>query len=395
MATVPLPPDVDRIRALARRAIAPLKPVDEVTAKIDGQKLFHARRTNAGRSLPPYYLVYFLLVELLGYHNAGQWEKTAWSVAVDLDGKAFLVEHRKMGVGVFAQDGDADEPQAQRIVQLISKAVDVAEPYFVWLAQDAVHRSRINVVNTSASLFERYEFFCESHAQRKAQADARKNERVVRKWTTDSGTAKSVQFPSYKLYKEAQWLAMAAVDAFYSWTEHVFIHIAALQSCVNTGDSIASLAKADWSDKYKAAVGLNDEKSKSFYDKLVVIRRQLRNFVAHGAFGKQGEAFKFHSGAGAVPVLLETRHGQQRFSMFGPADFNEVEALEVMAAFVDFLWSGSRSPARVYVQEHALPLIVPYAADGTYAGAMSSVQSMTEFADYLSAEMDRSANMDW
>lgn len=395
MTAGPTPPDIDRIRALARQAIAPLKPVDNTTAEIDGQKLFHASRTNAGRSLPPYYLVYFLLVDLLGYHNAGQWEKTAWSVAVDLNGKAFLIEHRKFGVGVFAQDGDADEPQAERIARLISKAVSVAEPYFVWLAQDAVHRSSINVVNTSASLFERYEFFHESHAQRKAEADARKKERVVRTWKTDSGPAKSVQFPSIKLYKEAQWLAMAAVDCFYSWTEHVFIHVAALQGRVTTGDSVAALAKADWSDKYKTAVRLDDEKSKSFYDKLVIIRRQLRNFVAHGAFGKQGEAFKFHSGAGAVPVLLETRHGQQRFSMFGPADFNEAEALEVMSAFVDFLWSDSRAPARVYVQEHELPLILPYAADGTYARAMVSVESMTEFADHLTAEMDRSANMDW
>jgi hypothetical protein len=64
------------------------------------------------------------------------------------------------------------------------------------------------------------------------------------------------------------------------------------------------LAIGDWKDKFKAAIDLRDQTAKGHYDTLLEIRRQIRNFVAHGAFGKDGQAFDFHSSAGAVPVRL-------------------------------------------------------------------------------------------
>jgi hypothetical protein len=39
--------------------------------------LFSAGRSNAGRDLPPYYLVYFLMVDLLGFENLGKFEKVS------------------------------------------------------------------------------------------------------------------------------------------------------------------------------------------------------------------------------------------------------------------------------------------------------------------------------
>ena len=62
---------------------------------------------------------------------------------------------------------------------------------------------------------------------------------------------------------------------------------------------------------------------KPFYDELVFVRRQVRNFVAHGAFGKQGEAFKFHSKAGAVPVMLPHKNKSNRFSLHEDMSFRE------------------------------------------------------------------------
>src|SRR5260370_13298256 len=83
-----------------------------------------------------------------------------------------------------------------------------------------------------------------------------------------------------------RWLALAVIESFFSWTEHIFIHIAILRGKVTSGIEIPQLAKADWSAKFKAAIDLADPVSKTFYDKLVEIRQANRNFVAHGAFGK-------------------------------------------------------------------------------------------------------------
>lgn len=61
--------------------------------------LWEVRRTEGGRNLAHYYLVYFLLVELLRFFNFGRSEKIAWSIPIGFEGTTYLVDHRKFGVG--------------------------------------------------------------------------------------------------------------------------------------------------------------------------------------------------------------------------------------------------------------------------------------------------------
>ena len=77
------------------------------------------------------------------------------------------------------------------------------------------------------------------------------------------------------------------------------------------------------------AINLDEisKETKYFYDHLCELRRQVRNYMAHGAFGKKGEAFDFHSGAGAVPVLLDSRPELGRFSLTGDPEFDEEAAI--------------------------------------------------------------------
>jgi hypothetical protein len=151
----------------------------------------------------------------------------------------------------------------------------------------------------------------------------------------------------------------------------------------------------DWSTKFKRAFDVSDRATKNHFDKLVAIRRQLRNFMAHGAFGKGGEAFSFHSKTGAVPVALDHKPPRTQFSLSPELAFDDEEAIAAIEAFISFMWSGARKPAKVYIQESELPLILPYASDGTYSNAMASVEDMTKHVDHMTGEWDRAANMDW
>jgi hypothetical protein len=108
----------------------------------------------------------------------------------------------------------------------------------------------------------------------------------------------------FGLRKESEWLEVAAIEAFFSWSEHVLVHIAILTGKVTTGQDVEDLAWKVWTDKYKDVLDIGDKTTKQFYDSLSLIRGQIRNFIAHGSFGKQGQAFSFHSSAGAVPVNL-------------------------------------------------------------------------------------------
>jgi hypothetical protein len=405
-----IPPELEPVRAAARRAISPIKPVDSNT-EADQKFLFTATRTEAGSKLPPYYLVYFLLVDLLGFRDLGRFEKLAWSVPIDFEGVAYLIEHRKFGVGVFARDGDVWEKQANRIVELIHKGVVAAKPFFRSMAENAVHASTLNVRNVGIKLFRRYTFFRDSF--RHATSEARELQRVhaaEERQREFSFHLHSPHLPKgatwlefYDLFshswvrksEDASWFALAAVEAFFGWTEHIFIHLAILQGQVTTGVEVAEMAEADWSAKFKKAFDVTDKLTKRHFDELLTLRRQLRNFMAHGAFGKGGEAFSFHSKTGAVPVALDHELSRPQFSLTPELAFDDADAITAVEVFISFMWSGAREPAKIYIQESELPLILPYASDGTYSAAMASKEDMQEHIDHMTDEWDRAANMDW
>jgi hypothetical protein len=398
----PKVPEIQEICERASAAIAPLKPADK---SVD---YFYGKRTWAGQKLPPYYLVYFLLVDLLRFRHGGHQEKVDWSIPVEIDGGVAIVEHRKLGLGVFVPEapkpdyslGPASpesEAMAQRIVRLIEKGVKVSTPYFNHLASVAVDHSQLNVVNNGVWLYERFEFLRNEFRKKLRDAAERKTEKNTVENRRPDGSLHFTEttYPAFQLRQEAEWIGIAAVEAFFGWTEHVLIHIAILEGKIKMGDAVDKLARAEWADKVKMALDIGDPSIKGHYDKLLFVRTQIRNYMAHGAFGKGGEAFHFHSKAGAIPVRLTEKTGKGRFSLLIEKPFDEGEALQTADAFIAALWSGSRAPARLYLQDSYLPVVLTYAADGTYQTAMTSEETMAHFIEGLQNLFAQSADMDW
>lgn len=385
------PDDIEILKEKVEKILDPISSAVEKGTKAEKNFLFNASRTDAGRSLPPYYQIYFLFVDLLGYKNLGQFEKVAWSVPIDYNGTAYLLEHRKLGMGLFASDKENQEPECQEIVKKINKAVKVSQPYFEWVANESAKRSDLNVLNHSLRLHDRYTYFIDEYHKKIQEANTRKDERIR---TQHSENSWSVEIPYYRLKKESEWLAISAIDAFFSFTEHVFIHAAILRGAALTGEDVANLADNEWASKFKACLDIQDQEVKVHYDQLVSIKRQIRNYVAHGAFGKNGEAFQIHSGAGAVPLLMPHQKGSSRFSMQSGIEFNEAEAIKTVEEFMRFYWESKAFPEIIYIQS-SMPSILPYASDSTYARAMSSIEKMEDFVEYLTGMHDNAANMDW
>jgi hypothetical protein len=378
--------ELEQIRKNALQAISPLRPGDM------GQ-YFWGERTNAGRELPPYHVVYFLLADLLGFPTIGQQEKVAWSIVLELEGQPFVVEHRKMGLGIFVKNLRDDEASAEKIVNLITRGVRVSEKYFDWLASIAIRDSKLNLLNKSKPLLDRVQYFLALYKSAKLEAESKKGEALFE--TLSDGKLKPRHPSRFDLEREADWIAVSAIEAFFSWTEHVFIHLALLRGTITTGTEAADLAEDDWPEKFKKALDIGDRDVKRFYDELIVIRRQVRNFVAHGAFGKRGEAFHFHSKAGAVPVLMSHKTKDTRFSMFEDMSFREETAIKLIEEFFEFLRTSHQAPAFKYVQESDLPTVLTYANDGTYKEAASSIEKMDALIYSMQQRFDRAANMDW
>jgi hypothetical protein len=389
---IQIPPEFEPFRTAAMQALGRVRAANSET-KAEKDFLFTASRTKAGERLPPYYLVYFLLVDLLGFPNLGRSEKIAWSVPIEFEDEAFLIEHRKFGIGLFAQESPTLEVKAKIIVSLIAKATKAAEPYFTWRAQCAVSGSALNVVNRGRQLFERFEFYLVQYKRTFAESTTPVEDRL--RGTQNLKSGEEVYFlPGYKHARETGWLGLSAIDAFFSWTEHILIHMAILKGRLTTGVEVAKLAESNWADKFKAALNIANGETKTFYDKLAAIRCQFRNFNAHGAFGKQGEAFSFHSGAGAVPVRLNHKPERPDFVFGLDAEIPEAKAIQDIESFITFLRS-SECAAFLYIQESDLPTMLNYATDGTYQKAMASVDDMHVLLTRLSYKWDQGANMDW
>jgi hypothetical protein len=372
-----LPQELEWVRRAVLQELGPLRSARPgIGGETETNFTFGGHRCDAGEKLPEYFLIYFLLIDLLGFYNLGQHEKVSWSIPVEYCGKYFLIDHRKFGVGIFIENFNDDESEAQQIATRIQKAINKAQPFFEWLAEQAISESLVNLKNNSFHLFERYKYFRKLYQS--------KIDQEVDKETW-----------SYNINKERFWIAISVIESFFSWTEHIFIHLALLAGKIKSAQEAADLAAANWSSKFKAAININEAKNKRLYDDLKQVREQLRNHVAHGSFGKDGEAFDFHSATGAVPVMLPHRAKNKKFILGHGLEFNTKQAIKIIDDFNGHIWTGVNAPAKIYIQGSILPIIMPLIETGVYAEAMLSIEEMASFVEYLENAFDDAANMDW
>lgn len=168
-----------------------------------------------------------------------------------------------------------------------------------------------------------------------------------------------------------------------------------LSRACKTGTEVRDLAQSGWGLKFKAALNIDEPETKALYDELNVIRKKLRNHVAHGAFGNDGQAFSFHSNAGAVPLLLPHRRDRESFRFGSGAELDPTQAFDVIARFVSHLWMGRRAGMKLYIQEYQLPAILTMSADGTHERTTANEHDMVEFTEDLVTQIDIAKNMDW
>ncbi len=382
------------------RALSAIRPIKRV--ELSQQEWAHASarstRTEAGNQLPDYYLVYFLLIELLSFETFRSGEKLAWSILVDLEDQIYLIEYRKLGLGIFAPNSPDAERQATRIVRLIKKGIRRSQSYFRLRARQAVARSSVAVINHSNRLYDRYHFFQDQH--RSKCDEARHNAgREIKTYYADGIVG--ISLPEVQLRQEAEWLAFAAIDSFFSWTEHVFIHLAILRGRCTTAEEVDRLSFADWTEKFRSALDLDDPENNQFHSQLQRIRKRFRNLGSHGAFGPDGEAFIFPSGTGTVPVSL-THVGHEHSYRFG-GDFDHFrthyrivgqDEIAVINDFVDFIRSGDLEPAWVFIDAGLHPNLTAGGRRQLY-DAMQSFEAMSRFVEYESLITDAYANMEF
>jgi len=387
--------DFSSIKKNVMRILNPIKPADSSTAAAED---FYdkVRRTHLNELLPEYYLIYFLLVDLMDFEDTGRSEKVDWSIPVDFHGEAYLIEHQKFGVGIFVYDLKEQEEKARTIAIKLKKAVKAAKPYFDWKAKIAISESKVNLVNRAFLLFSRYEFFLAEYKRKEIEAEENKGKFIDRVHIKSNGEEITYKADAYySLRRESSWLALSAIESFFSWTEHVLVSICLLMNIIQTANEVAKMMNLNWKSMFAKAIDISNPQAKRYYDSLGRMREEIRNYFTHGAFGKEYQAFSFHSTAGAVPVLLPHKATSMKYSLGVNGDFDHEKALKEIEDFIGFLWSGDREPAYIYIMNSGLPIILTDVINGTYMRVMKSPKMMQDYVMMLSYHFDREANMDY
>ena len=389
--------NIDASRERAAKAISPIRASVLSVEELDNLSA-RSKRLASSAQLPEYYLVYFLLVDLLGFDSHGSRDKVAWSIPIDFDERTYLVEYRKMGLGVFAPFATDADYQVEKIARLIKRGVDLSGDYLRWRADKAVQDSQVSLMNLSHRLYNRYDFFREEY--RSKCNDAKQSAGKVNKTFYGNGVV-GEDHPEIRLRQEAEWLAFAVIDSFFSWTEHVFVHLAILQGKCSSAKDVGDLIWAGWSPKFKKALDISDDETNRYHARLVQIREQFRNIGTHGAFGGRKEAFIFNSGTGAVPVMLPRRNGEHSYRFGGEFDhfrtntkFVGEEEIELIAEFIDFIQAGPLAPAWIHL-DAGLDSGLTEWQRSRVRQAMKSEHAMEQFVEYETYLADKYANMEF
>lgn len=383
-------PDIEEIKSRVLLAFPIHQLGKEMRQEIDLQNI---KILNLKQPLPKYYFIYLLFFHLLGFDNFEKLEKTKWSVLFEYKRNIFLIKYSKFGlsIGLFFDGRDVDE-LAKNLPISMAKAVEAAKPFFEWKAKSMIRTSKITVCNYSSDFFKKMYYFINKFKQRRDEVENWKSVEMVQ------GLLKKSRIDALEYYAEPddiRWLAIAAIEAFFSWTEHIFIHLIILNGKVLTGSSIIEMIELEWPKKFKKAIEIKDDKEMyKIYNSLSKIKQSVRNFNSHGALGKGGEAFHFHSGSGAIPIALNHDAKKAQIEISDRFTFDYVDVIKTIESFNGLIWKG-REPEEMYIQHSDLPLILTLVRDGTYQKAIQSNESMRELIDRLDYEFARDRNMDF
>jgi len=339
-----------------------------------------------------YYLIFLMMVDLLGYRYFGPFEKIAYGIPLEFEGLNYSVNYQKFGMRIECSEGGDGE----KVYKAIRKGIKAAKPYYLWRAEQASTSSDLNLESKCPKLWAKYQYLREQSKMLLDKFETDKDKKKVVKGSSEDGTGQwtSISYPAYEYLEQGRWMHEAAVDAFFAWCEQALVHTAILMGRLTNGKEIVDLLKGEFGPKCKLVLDLSLPDEKSAYDDISLLRNELRNFVAHGSFGKDGSAFTFHTATGAVPLKVLDNKSLSEFS-FGGADARDWEAdYQRIDAFVEQLWENGRAPAKQYL-EAGFPCILTFAANGTYSKAMASEADMEGFLEYLGRMMDDSANMDF
>lgn len=384
---------LEEAQAKARACFTQLEPPRRCAlvevGRREGEGLGFAEQLQAmtppGFPLPG--LLLFGFARLLGLKPYGPEEKMRWGVAFGFHGKTFCFELRKLGLRMLCEPELQDAPLVKEVLGRSRALTAVAEEYLAsTFASEQIAAGRFTIQNLYHPLDARYRFLRE-------EAQAAYAKPPPEPTTGGNDFATCTTFDPGRPEREGSALGTAAVDAYFSRQEHVFC-LAAAFNPPRANLPILDFLAASWRTKARSILDVNDHSVKPLYDKLVAIREEWRNPLAHGGFLSGRGSLHFHvPRVGALPAQLR-RTPTGLIVGFSLQIRSFTEIMDIFDSFDENLSEGQLRYAMKWI---AAGLDVAFDPHSTtmYSSAMNSDEEFDSFVQAMSSEADRHANMDY
>jgi|CXWL01.1.fsa_nt_gi hypothetical protein len=382
--------DLDEARCQAKLIFADMKPASgrDLTevGRREGQGLDFAAQLSAmtpeGFPLPS--LLYCGLTQLLQVKTYGPYEKMRWGYCFDFKDCTFGFELRKFGLRALCEPRNLDSPVLREVLGRARELTIVAERYLTaGPIEKQIDAGDVVADNLYHLLHGRYQFLRE-------QAEQAYKRPPPPPEVHGSGT----MFHFGKPTMEGGAFGAAAVDVYFSMTEHLFFIALAVSTARSSTPSLLEFLAGNWSTKARAVLDLTDPRVKASYDHLLRIREAWRNPVAHGGFMSAGASLYVHvPGTGVLPARLRrTADGVKVGFRLSDESFNQI-----MAVFDQFDAVLKTGPIRFAVKwaESGLDVAFDESSVSEYRAAMASDEAFDRLIEYRSCEYARHVNMDY
>lgn len=352
----------------------------------------------AREQAPVPWLVYLVLVQIGGLKDIGRHEKTLWQVPFRFDGIDAVIRHEKFGLRLYIDRGGLhgrdSSTVAEDILSKLRALITAAERDILKdLAARRLDDGRVTLVNQNHPLRGAYEHF-RREAQESLAASRDPDTTEIGEPGTDGWLTIGLS-RRFERTEIGSYNGLAAINAYFSWLEHVLVLMFAFASEPPTKSRLASHIGNRWADKFKSIFDMHEPDTGRVYADLHDIAETYRNTYGHGGFDKRGAAIAVHvEGIGAVPAALSDIRSSPHFEAYPFATESFTDVTTKLDRVDAFLQHGPMSLAKRYI-DSGLDAAFDPSSRSALLRAARSVENMERLIERRSKMVDDYLNMDW
>lgn len=346
----------------------------------------------ACQRLPPQHMVAasFLLTQK-GTFVTRPSEKVAWAITFAYKEVAFRIRFEKFGLFLYSSS-ELAVGFIDNLISTLNHAARVTDRILQPALEQKITNGHVTVRNVFNILNGRYFFFRELAET----AFASEPPPPVVFHTSPDGRLTGWEQDIFKPEREGFHYGSAAIEAYFSKLEHLFVLLLAFAGFDATKDNLVAFIDSNWSEKMKRIFNFDsDHRAQRLYCQLRNVKESLRNPFSHGAFKKDGASLFVHMPPlGAVPSRLPQLGEGERLSFYPLQPVSFGAACNVFDSVDSYLEDG---PLRLGYSYARRVLDVSFDAESIaeYEAASKSDKAFDELIERKVALHDVMANMDW